>query len=151
MYSGKPFDVSYRDAFLERDVGPNRPDVVGDPGDGQGDGRTTPWFDVTPIGDPNSPWARPAEGTFGDFERNALAGPWTWNVDASAFKRIEMGGARSLELRLEVLNLFNHVSLGTPNSEIGTLDNPNPDAGLITSTSDGWQARNLQFALRFQF
>ena len=31
ILSGTPFEVSYRDASLDRDTGPNRPDLIGDP------------------------------------------------------------------------------------------------------------------------
>ena len=31
ILSGSPFNVSYRNASLDRDTGPNRPDLIGDP------------------------------------------------------------------------------------------------------------------------
>jgi hypothetical protein len=53
-----------------------------------------------------------------------------------------------VELRLEVVNLFNHVNLGNPNGELG-----NTDAGRITSTAFGNAdpQRNFQFAAKIRF
>ena len=72
---------------------------------------------------------RPAAGTFGNLERNSLRGPGYWRVDASMFKSFEFGVARALEVRIEAVNLFNHVNLGNPDSEVGVPGNPNPNAG----------------------
>ena len=152
VMSGLPFNVEYRDRGQDRDTGPGRPDLIGDPDTGSGDGLTTPYFNVTPIGSPGSAFARPARGTFGNLERNALTGPGYWNVDASLFKRFGLGGDRNLEFRVEAQNVFNHVNLGNPNAEIGVPGNANtPSAGFITSTAPNSVQRNLQFALRFQF
>jgi hypothetical protein len=151
VMSGLPFNVSYRDSGQDRDTGPGRPDLVGDPDAGSGDGLTTPYFNVTPIGSSGSAFGRPARGTFGNLPRNELRGPGYWNVDASLFKRFRMGGERHLEFRVEAQNVFNHVNLGNPNSEIGVPGNLNPSAGFITGTAPNSFQRNLQFALRFQF
>jgi hypothetical protein len=74
-------------------------------------------------------------------------------VDASLFKRFPIRTRSNVEFRLEVVNLFNHVNLGNPNSEVGTATDPRPDAGRINSTAffGGDPQRNLQFAIRFQF
>jgi hypothetical protein len=47
IQSGIPFDVNYAGAGADRDVGPNRPNVIGDT-----DGPKTQdeWFNATPIG-----------------------------------------------------------------------------------------------------
>jgi hypothetical protein len=85
------------------------------------------------------------------MERGSLIGPGFWNVDASLFKRFRFTDRTNLELRVEVTNLFNHVALGNPDTEVGVPGNDNPNAGRITGTAANWQARNLQFAVRFQF
>jgi hypothetical protein len=151
--SGLPCDVTYRDASADRDVGPNRPDLVGDPWGGRGDGRQTPFFNTLPIGAAGSAFGRPLAGTFGDLRRNALTGPAFWRADASLFKRMRLRGRSELELRLDVVNLFNHVNLGNPDAEIGVPGNDNPGAGLITSTAYAGTdpQRNLQFAVRVTF
>ena len=150
IQSGLPFNVSYRDAGQDRDTGPNRPDLVGDP---EGPRTRDQWFNTTPIGSSGSAFSRPARGTFGNLRRNALRGPGYWRADASLFKHIPFGAGRDVELRVEVVNLFNHVNLGNPNAEIGVPGNNNTDAGRITSTAyfNGDPQRNFQFAAKIRF
>ena len=150
IQSGLPFSVTYRDAGADRDTGPNRPDLIGDP---EGPQNRDQWFNTTPIGSSGSAFARPARGTFGDLERNSLRGPGYWRVDASLFKHIRFAESRALELRVEVVNLFNHVNLGNPDSEIGVPGNLNTNAGRINSTAyfNADPQRNWQFAAKFSF
>ena len=149
--SGLPFNVNYRDAGADRDVGPNRPNLIGDPE--EGGGTRDRWFNTTPIGTSGSAFSRPARGTFGDLERNALRGPGYRRTDASLFKHIALGDTRDLEIRIEVVNLFNNVNLGNPDSEIGVPGNDNPNAGRINSTAFGNSdpQRNVQFGFKFSF
>ncbi|HSL23196.1 MAG TPA: TonB-dependent receptor [Vicinamibacterales bacterium] len=150
IYSGMPFSVSYRDASNDRDTGPNRPDLVGDP---EGPKTKDQWFNTTPIGTTGSAFGRPARGTFGNMKRNALRGPGYWRTDASLFKHFAFGGTRDLEIRIEAVNLFNNANLGQPDSEVGVPGTSNPNAGRITSTAFGNAdpMRNFQFAVRFTF
>ena len=149
IQSGLALDVLYPGG-AERDTGPNRPDLIGDP---SGPQTRDQWFNATPIGSPGSAFARPAVGTFGDLKRNALRGPGYWRVDASLFKRMRLTGRLEAELRLEVVNLFNHVNLGQPDREIGTPTDPRPNAGRISNTTNFGTdpQRNLQFAVRLSF
>jgi hypothetical protein len=149
--SGVPFNVGYRDSGADRDTGPGRPNLIGDPE--AGGGTRDQWFNVTPIGTSGSAFSRPARGTFGDLERNALRGPGYRRTDASLFKHFSLAGTRQLEIRIEAVNLFNNVNLGNPDSEIGVPGNNNPNAGRINSTAFGNSdlQRNLQFAVKFHF
>ena len=151
IQSGLPFEVTYREAFLDRDVAPNRPDLIGDPE--AGGGTRDRWFNATPIGSPGSAFARPAVGTFGDLPRNHLTGPGYWRVDASLFKRIALTKKAALELRVEAVNLFNHVNLGLPDRVLGVPGNDNPNAGRISETANFNRdpQRNLQFGVRLVF
>jgi hypothetical protein len=149
--SGLPINISYRDAGADRDVGPNRPNLVGDASMGSGNGITEPYFNTIPIGASGSAFGRPARGTFGDLKRSYFRGPSFWNVDTSLFKRFRLFAASDLEFRLEVQNLFNHVNLGLPDSTVGVVGNDNPRAGFINGVDASWVPRNLQFALRFLF
>jgi hypothetical protein len=88
IQSGLALDVNYRGAGADRDVGPNRPNVIGDITEGGGD--RNHWFNSTPIGSPGSAFERPAVGPFGNMERGSLRGPGYWRVDASLFKRIPL-------------------------------------------------------------
>jgi outer membrane receptor protein involved in Fe transport len=150
IQSGLPFNVSYRDAGQDRDTGPNRPDLIGDP---EGPKNRDQWFNTTPIGSDGSAFGRPARGTFGNLSRNYLRGPGYWRTDASIFKHLGFGDGRNIELRLEVVNLFNHVNLGNPDAEVGVPGNLNTNAGRITSTAYGNQdpQRNFQFAAKIRF
>jgi len=152
IQSGLPFEVCYRDNGADRDTGPCRADLIGDAATGSGDGISSPFFNVIPIGSSGSAFGRPAVGTFGSQTRNSLTGPGYWQVDASLFKRFQFG-VRALEFRLEVVNLFNHVNLGNPDSEVGVPGNDNPNAGFITSTAFFGRVpqRNLQLGIRFLF
>jgi hypothetical protein len=150
IQSGLPFNVTYRNSGADRDTGPNRPDLIGNP-----DGPQTrdQWFNAAPIGDPNSAFGRPAPGTFGNLPRNELRGPGYWRVDASLFKHFEFADTRTIEVRIEAVNLFNHVNLGNPDSEVGVPGNPNPNAGRINSTAYGGNdlQRNFQFGVKVRF
>jgi hypothetical protein len=151
IYSGLPFQVTYRDSGADRDTGGNnRPNLVGDP-----DGPKTEeqWFNAAPIGSSGSAFSRPARGTFGTMPRNALRGPGYWRVDASLFKHFRFGGMRSLEARIEAVNLFNNVNLANPDSEVGVPGNPNTNAGRINGTAFGGSdpMRNFQFAVKIAF
>ena len=150
MQSGIPFNVGYADSGADRDVGPGRPNLIGDP---EGDKTRDRWFNTTPIGAQGSAFGDPAVGTFGDLERNALRGPYYRRTDASVFKHFRLGGARDLEVRIEAVNLFNVVNLGNPDSEVGTVNSPRPNAGRISSTAyfGADPQRNLQFAVKFRF
>jgi hypothetical protein len=148
VQSGIPFDVGYAGSGNDRDVGPGRPDLIGDP---SGPQTQEQWFNTTPIGSSGSAFGRPAKGTFGNMERNSLTGPGFWNVDASLFKRFRTGGSTHLEFRMEIVNVFNHVNLGQPDNTVGVPGDPRPNAGRISGTAAQNQMRNIQFALRFQF
>jgi hypothetical protein len=149
--SGIPFNVGYRDSGADRDTGPGRPNLIGDPK--AGGGTRDRWFNTTPIGTSGSAFGRPAVGTFGNLERNALRIPYYRRTDASLFKHFRVGGTRDLEVRVEAVNLFNVVNLGYPDSTIGVPGNDNPNAGRISETAffNADPQRNFQFAVKFQF
>jgi hypothetical protein len=150
IQSGLPFNVGYRDSGADRDTGPGRPDLIGEPDTG---GDRNRFFNATPIGSPGSAFARPARGTFGNLPRNALRGPNYWRTDASLFKRFPITETATMEFRIEAVNLFNHVNLDLPDATVGVPGNINENAGRITNTAYGGNdlQRNFQFALRFLF
>jgi Carboxypeptidase regulatory-like domain/TonB dependent receptor len=150
IQSGLPFNISYRNAGQDRDVGPNFPDIVGAVETG---GSRDQFFTTTPIGASGSPFARPAPGTWGNAGRNRFHGPGYWRTDASLFKKFRLTETQELEFRIESVNVFNHVNLGQPDSEVGVPGNDNPNAGRITSTAyfGSDPMRNFQFAVRYKF
>jgi len=60
------------------------------------------WFNTSAV-------ARPARGDAGDSGRNVINGPGVNNWDITLFKNISMGGARVLQFRWEIYNVFNTV------------------------------------------
>ena len=78
-----------------------------------------------------SRFANPAPDTFGTLGRNALIGPGYWRTDASLFKRFALVSGHAVEFRIEAVNLFNHVNLANPDSEIGVPGNLNPNGFKI--------------------
>jgi hypothetical protein len=142
IQSGLPFNVGYDTGGIS-DTGPNRPDLVGEISTG---GPRTRFFDPTVF-------AKPAVGTFGNLERNALRGPNYWRTDASLFKKFRFTENKELEFRIESVNLFNHVNLDQPDAFLGNPASPNANAGRISNTAYGGTdpQRNFQWALKFKF
>ncbi len=162
--SGFPFNVTYEPCRdipaptptnpnatarqCDRDTGPNRPNVNGDIKYTAGVNGTID----------TSVFSKPAIGTFGNLERNAIHGPSYFRTDASLFKRFFFTERMNLELRLEVVNLFNTVNLGNPDSFLGSftaagglVKNDNFGKSNSTAFFGGDPQRNLQFAVRFTF
>jgi hypothetical protein len=98
----------------------------------------------------------------GNVGRNVLRGPAQTNVDFSISKRFPFGESHNIEFRAAFFNLFNHVNLANPISNLnavqssgGSIDqnsgriiNPG-DFGRIVSTSNN--PRLIQFALKFNY
>ena len=141
--SGLPFNVSYDRPQTELDTGPNRPNLVGDPGLG---GPRNQFFNP-------AAFSRPAAGTFGNLKRNSLSGPKYWRTDASLFKKFIITETKEIELRIESVNVFNHVNLDLPDGFIGDPAHPAANAGRIGNTAFGGSdlQRNFQFAAKFKF
>ncbi|MET0214010.1 MAG: carboxypeptidase regulatory-like domain-containing protein, partial [Vicinamibacterales bacterium] len=53
-------------------------------------------------------FADPAPGQLGDHIRNSIEGPAYWTIDLALSRRIPLGVAQNLELRVETFNLLNH-------------------------------------------
>jgi hypothetical protein len=112
-----------------------RPVVVGDPD--LDNPAETQWFNIAAFA-PNTP------GSWGNTPKGFVRGPGFWNVDLALTRNLAVGTARRIEVRWEVFNVFNHVTLGNPNVTFG-----NPNFGKITSTVGG--PRIMQFAAKFVF
>ncbi len=103
-----------------------------------------------------------ANGTdFGNVGRNVLRGPNQTNVDFSIIKRFPIRESKSIELRAEFFNLFNHVNFANPISNLNAVSSTsidpntgkiigNPgDFGRVVSTSSN--PRLVQFAMKINF
>jgi hypothetical protein len=97
----------------------------------------TQWFDTSCFG-------TPPQFEFGNYEIGQVRGPKFINTDFSLFKRTTLGATRSLELRVEVFNLFNKAHFSNPNDRLG-----NANFGRISSTR--FPSREIQLGARFLF
>ncbi len=148
IQSGLPYSFCY-DASANINTGPCRPNASGDPNPRLSGGQFS--YDT-------SVFSNPGRGRFGDQERNSMRGPGYWRTDASLFKKFKLAETKELEFRVESVNVFNHVNLGSPDSFIGSFDqsgnlNASPTLGRIFTTAffGADPMRNLQFALKFKF
>jgi hypothetical protein len=130
-------DIVYVDpqGVVWNNAAANRTAVVNVPGGGAS--RSTRRPDLVPGVDPfikeggllflnPAAFATPQPGTFGNLERNSIHGPGFKQIDLVVAKRVNVGGVRSAEFRLEVFNLFDFTNYSNP---IGTLPNALPGAG----------------------
>jgi hypothetical protein len=102
-----------------------------------------------------SAFANPAAGTFSTLSRNAFHGPSFRTVDLSLFKTTKLSGSASVQLRLELFNIFNTINWANPGSTLSS----STTFGLLTNTRNGSNApgigagepRNAQLAVKFLF
>lgn len=88
-------------------------------------------------------YADPAPYTYGNSGRNSLRTPGSWGFDAALQKRFTLTESLNLRIRADAFNVFNHRSLGRPNT---TLDNSG--TGQILSSS---APRILQVGAQISF
>ncbi len=102
-------------------------------------------------------------GVEGNLGRNAIAGFGMWQADFSASRSLRLDDLRSLELRADVFNVFNHPNFGDP---ARYLDNPllgqstsmlnmmlgtgSPGSGLSPLLGAGGP-RGAQLEIKFRF
>ncbi len=112
-----------------------RPDATGiNPNNGPK--RVDQWFNT-------SAFALPARYTYGSSGAFVINAPGRYNWDLSLQKDFRIAEGQIFQFRAEAYNLPNSVSPGNPNT---TFDGNN--FGRITSAT---AARQMQFALRYQF
>jgi hypothetical protein len=75
-----------------------------------------------------SAFALPTQFTFGNASRNLLRGSRFANTDLSFMKNVILGGGATVQIRVEMFNIFNTVNWGNPNASFG-----NAAFGQITS------------------
>ena len=88
----------------------------------------------------------PGNQGFGNLGRNVLRGFWQRRVDLSLAKAFPLGGARNVELRWDVFNVFNTVNYALPNNVIGSAST---DFGKITDSVGGPRVMQLGARVRF--
>ena len=100
-------------------------------------GQVTQWFDTRCF-------ENPAAFEFGNYKIGMVRGPKYVNTDFSVFKRTRLGAARSIEIRVEIFNLFNKAHFSNPNTTFGSAE-----FGRISSTR--FPSREIQLGARFLF
>jgi hypothetical protein len=155
-YSGAPFTVTSSAASLNAPGNPQLADQIKDDVEILGGvGPATPYFDVTAF--------RPVtEARFGTGTFNSLRGPGVRNLDLSMTRTIGMGGAKTLQLKVDVYNVFNRPTFANPsNVNVSNLQ-LNPDGsvrnlngfGVINSTQNAgreYAERYVRVGLRMGF
>jgi hypothetical protein len=115
-------------------TGYSRANRVGDPDEDAG--TVDRWFNPEAFAVPVN--------SFGNGGRNTLRAPGFWNVDLGVQRNLPIGD-RTLQIRVDAFNVFNHINWGNPavnSSNRATL-------GRIT-TMQG-RPRQIQFGARFTF
>jgi hypothetical protein len=88
----------------------------------------------------------PDLGTLGSAPRRMFYGPGIENVDLAVVKNTALGGSRSLQLRLEAFNVFNHPQFYGPGAVDGNI--ASPTFGNIVAAAS---PRLAQLAVKFAF
>ena len=112
-----------------------RADIIGNPG--VADPNRSLWFNTEAYSEPQQPFRN------GTASRNALRGPRVAVSNLSIAKNLVPMEGKSLELRADAFNVFNHVNLGLPSGYIDDFG-----GGQITSVQA--PMRQMQFGLHFQ-
>ncbi len=84
----------------------------------------------------------------GNSGRGILDGPGRQAINASLLKNFTVGERKTVQLRWETFNIFNHPNFLLPNRNYNETA-----AGAIDNVADSGQGgpRVMQFALRYQF
>ncbi|MGH9477382.1 MAG: TonB-dependent receptor domain-containing protein [Terriglobales bacterium] len=111
LATGSPFAVTMANDNSGTGEFHDRPDLVGDPR-----------IRFNPTGPYLNPaaFAPPPPGTYGNLGRNTFYGPGLNNFDLSLVKTTPLAGDRTLRLRAEVFNAFNHPNFGSPSTTFGS-------------------------------
>ena len=73
-------------------------------------------------------------------------GPRFFDTNAALFKNFSITERVKFQLQFQFFNIFNHVSLGNPNTCVDCSN-----AGSINNTSVGYQARSLTYGGKINF
>jgi hypothetical protein len=142
--TGAPFTPSFtttNGADISGSTDAARIDVISNP------------YDNIPAGHYFNPaaFALPAKATFGNAGANILYGPGTNNWDLSMTKRLHFGESRTLSLRGEAFNVWNHTQF----SGLTTAAQFQPGGAQIDANfglpSAARLPRNIQLSARFNF
>lgn len=137
MESGIPIAVTQTTNFNAfAGFGVQRPNQVSDPTLPADQRIASRWFDTTAF-------TTTPQFAIGTASRNPVRGPSYREVDMALIRRVLLNRGMSIEVRLEVFNLFNTVNLGSPNAVQGAAN-----FGTITTALD---PRVGQLGVKFLF
>jgi hypothetical protein len=141
LQGGRPFTVYLIGDISSTGLGNDRPNLV-------------PGIDWRPLNQNPDHWINPAAlsipnaGSFGNLGRNTLRGPGLQSVDLAIAKNVALGETKSMQVRVEAFNVFNHPNFTLPNANLPTSSGPS-NFGIIPATVS--PERQIQFALRWEF
>lgn len=115
------------------DVAPGSLDINRHPGNGQ------PYFNP-------ALFSSNALGTPGNASRRYFYGPGSFNTDLALLKSIAVSESKSLQLRLETFNIFNHSQFFGPQAVNGNISSP-----LFGKVVKAAPPRLMQLAVKFSF
>jgi hypothetical protein len=103
---------------------------------------------------------QPTNNTFGTERLDQLTGPWHKNINFSIFKEFPLPESVRLQFRTEIFNLFNTPNFSAPsqtsinqydNNGFGVQPASGSLVGAVTSLNNNYNAREIQFAVKFLF
>jgi hypothetical protein len=105
------------------------------------------WFNPAAFTAPTDSLGR-AGGIYGTSGYDMLYGPKFQSWDMNLKKNIAWGDHYNVQLRADSFNIFNHPNFNTPNANIS-----NSNVGTVTAISGtpSYQARTMEFAVKFNF
>jgi outer membrane receptor protein involved in Fe transport len=135
--SGLPVTVNDSRARSQQgDRGAERPNCVGDPV--PSDQSISHWLDI-------NAFQMVPLGTFGNWPVGVARAPGYAIMDVMIGKRVNIGGPRYGEIRVEAFNVLNHPSFGAPNRDIAAAGS----FGTITNTVSS--PRVIELVFKFYF
>jgi hypothetical protein len=147
--SGQPFSVSYTPTTSSQYPGlvSGRANVVSGASLYPANKTRTQWFNPAAFTAPKDANGI-AGGVYGTSGYDMLRGPRFQDWDMNLKKNTPWGDHYNVQLRADVFNIFNHPNFNTPNANIS-----NSNVGTVTGISGtpSYQARTMEFAVKFNF
>ncbi len=91
-----------------------------------------------------APYSQPLAG-YGNCSIGSVYGPGERNIDIGLAKSFTVHEQQNIEFRTEFINAFNHTILNSPQTGLGST------LGVISGNGSSEGARNIQFALKYNF
>jgi hypothetical protein len=91
-----------------------------------------------------APYSQPTSG-YGNCSIGSVYGPGERNIDIGLAKSFPVHEQQNVEFRTEFINALNHPILNSPQTGLGS------SLGFINGSNSSQGARNIQFALKYNF